>query len=1161
MGFREVFVIICLFCLNLVFLDFSINAHTRGDHELSQEISFEDLSKDAVESATLLGVDGKFKSGPLLDKPDIDDQMIPNRGKRTEPSSSSPPSSEQLTCKRINSNNCKIVGKTSFNFYYQISDNETTVSCLSSESQDYKSCNPDAMQEFLSADVLPITTMLNKRVLSVGSKYFILNSADPSSYPVQDHGSVQLGLGNIYNVRLTGGCNITKVSLANPFYITLSSTAKKCLCCKKIGSEEVNLMKFSSEKTIELSEDSLDGTHVLLCGDRVSEIPKIDINKRNCLVKYKGKRYQQSACVHFNLLRYLIVSIILFFPVSWFLNKTKESMFLWYDILGIVLYPLLYALNWIWQYFPLKCSCCGNFSLITHKCYEKCVCNLSKAKKEHAETCQILTGKIFKMKEVKAEKREAITPDEIVSLNSEQEKPPVIKSSRFQTFQTIINTKISSETLLLITKILLGFLIFSQIPKTMAMSNEQALCVNYCRAQIGCSKFLWKNEETCISRKDLKCNCVIGKELISEEAYINGTRYAVSMPNTCMDDTCDVAEGDVENLIVCRLGCKKLRSLKTAKLSKRTFSTGIFSQSLSMNQIYSTLRMQDGYIDSLEALSTLGDPPSDKVVQIDDDIPEGILPRQSFVYSSVVDGKYRYLMSFDAIQSSGYVYSMKMLKWHPPQELVVYVKEAGVTYTIKPLYHTAPISSTHTHVYTTCTGNCETCRKEHPLSGYQDYCISPTSNWGCEELGCLAIGEGSTCGYCRNVYDLSKMYSINQVLSSHVTVKVCFKGFAGATCQTITDEIPYQNSYYQISLDADLHNDDLGSGSRIAIDPNGLIMKGNIANLKDSSTAFGHPQLDKTGKLLFGKANLDLNDFTWSCAVIGSKHVDIKKCGYDTYHQYIGLEPISNHYASEISDEKLFVKKDFKVGKINLIVDLPSELFKQPAKKPKVSLINSECKGCLSCGSGIKCTLEMTSDSIFAGNINWEHCTSEPEYIAMKKGSNIIKVNMFCLKNPSLTKMILEPSGDSDLSLEFETRNVEIIDPETIIDHNDDAFNEEVDYDNDTSFKSLWDYLKSPFNWIASFFGDFFEIVRVLLVLACCVFAAICLSKLFEICREYYKQEHYKKSVKSDLKDMDEEDPEDPEDILGNLKNQITEDTLYRRNLKPKKSPFDSVMT
>nr|QNT38382.1 glycoprotein precursor [Soybean vein necrosis virus] len=1191
MRIKDFFVIMLLFGLNLVFLSIFINASIRGDHEVSQETSFEELSKEVMEAHEQRKIGKSLVSSRVeafeslnkepietsrrsemndritQTKPDIDDQMIPKHGegKREAP----PPSKVDLSCANINPENCKVVGKTPFNFYYQISDSEETISCLSSKVEDLKACNPQSMHIFTSAPVLPITTILNKRVLSVGSKYYIQNSIDSSSFPVQDSGNVQLGLVNIYSVRLTGECNITKVSLTNPFFVTLTSSNKETFySIKKIGADDVNLIKFSGEKTVELPSDSVDGNHVLLCGDRVSEIPKIDVNKRNCLVKYKGKRYQQSACVHFNILRYLLVSIILFVPVSWFLNKTKDPMFLWYDFLGIIFYPILYILNWLWRYFPMKCSNCGNFSLITHSCYDTCVCNKSKAKSEHAENCPIITGKAFSKSE--DQDVDDLSVEETESLTGS--KKPKKASSKFRTFQLVVNTKISTGFLMFVTKVLLGFLIFSQMPKTMAsktatqtisQTETQVLCVSYCSAKPGCNKFLFKNEEVCIDNPKLKCNCLIRDGMINEEAYINGTRYSVSMVDNCLDRRCEFSSNKVEDLLACRLGCGQLKKLKSSKLQSKALKQGIVPRGASISQIYSSLRLQDGYIDSEESLHSLGDLPENKVKVEDEDIPEGVLPRQSFVYNSIVDGKYRYLISMDAIQSTGYVYSMNDAKMAPPQELVVFVKEAGVTYTMKTLYYTAPISATHTHVYSTCTGNCETCRKEHPISGYQDYCIAPTSNWGCEELGCLAIGEGATCGYCRNVYDLSKKYSVRQILTSHVTVKVCFKGFAGTGCQTITDSVPFQNSYYQLSIDADLHNDDLTAGSRVAVDPNGMLFKGNIANLKDSSLAFGHPQLNELGVLMFAKANLELSDFTWSCAVIGNKKVDVKKCGYDTFHQYIGLEPISDYFADEIDDGTMFVKKDFKIGKINLIVDLPSELFQTIAKKPKVAMVASACRGCLSCSSGINCDLEFTSDSIFSCRISWEHCTSEPEQIAMKKGTNVFKLNMFCSKDPTLTKIILVPSDDESMALEFETKNVEISDPETIIDHNDDAFNEEVEYDSDTSFKSVWDYIKSPFNWVASFFGDFFEIVRVLLVLTCCAVLFISISKLYEICHEYYSQEQYKKSSRKkegDLEDDDEKKAQD--DIIKSLRNQVTEDTTYKRNSNKstRKAPFDDLI-
>nr|QVY47426.1 glycoprotein precursor [Barleria severe mosaic virus] len=1003
----------------------------------------------------------------------------------------SDPSAEnkQSNCLTFKRKECFIKGKTSFNYYYQVKNKNTLVSCISDDENLLQSCRSKLTKSnLLNVPVMPITSNFNKRNLEVGQKYFYIGN-EQTKFNLQQGLGMDKGTVQKLSVRFSGDCKIEKVSLAKPYQIKLSTNDSLIgYAIKKIGSTDINIKTFTSNTMVNLMEENLDGNHVLLCGDKQSLIPKVDIATKNCIRTYSSSSYQQYMCTHFSILRFLIVAVICYFPVTWVLKKTKDKAFLWYDVLGLILYPFLYLINIFWKRNPFQCSICGSLVLINHKCDFKCICNQSKGKEDHRKDCPLYSFNKFN------------------SLNS------------FEKFHLIVNSKISFEILLIVTRIIVGVILLSMVPTTIAAGYK---CVSKCHTFPNCSLFLPSTttncrselySEKCVCRLDYKNDKIIAyEEVYNGDVIIQNKKKELKCLYNYTNPECQLKITNVmEKVIACSVGCKMYDLIMSRPLLKENVYEGKLLN-LDSNLLLSAKRMRENHIDSLDQLRVFDNIYLKPLIGYDTLLtsqipPESIFSRQSLVFNSQIGNKYRYLIELDIKPSTGYVYQLNENKFSKGKDIKIWIESIKVDYQLRYLYTTAPIENTHTDFLSKCTGNCDDCWKEKKTYlDYHQFCITPSSYWGCEELGCLAINEGSICGSCANIYDLSESLDVYEITRSDVNALLCTDFLTGYECKTYSDRVPYSTDLIQLNMNIDLHNDNVNIGMRVAIDKSYNMYKGSITAKNDPTLSFGHPQLDKNGLPTFMQKTLNSEQLTWECSAIGSKSVLIKKCGYDTYHFKSALEQVNDKPIKMINENSLSIEKDFSVGKLKLVLDLPSEIFKTASKKPSLSIISSKCIGCFECFSGMSCNLKLTSDMTYSSKIYWEGCTSKSSNMNILKGFNDLNFIVYCNKESKDVSLELIPEDAETFKEVFNIKDFEIVQQESIIDHNDETANQEQKHHADTTAWSFFDYIKAPFNWIASFFGVFFDFVRMALIILAAVLLIWFLSFIYKISKDYYR--------------------------------------------------------
>nr|QAU55671.1 glycoprotein [Orthotospovirus impatiensnecromaculae]QAU55675.1 glycoprotein [Orthotospovirus impatiensnecromaculae]QAU55679.1 glycoprotein [Orthotospovirus impatiensnecromaculae] len=996
-------------------------------------------------------------------------------------------------CLNASSLACSIKGVSTFNVYYQVESNGVIYSCISDTITKLGNCegSSELPRSFETVPVVPITKIDNKRKLSIGTKFYIIESLENYNYPIMYNSRPTNGTISLQSVKFSGDCKISKTNIVNSYTVSLTTPEKIMgYVVKREGSDmSHSIISFSGSVSLTFTEENMDGKHNLLCGDKSSKVPLVDKRVRDCIIKYSKNIYKQTACINFSWLRLIIIALIVYFPIRYLVNKTSKTLFLWYDLLGLITYPILLLINYLWSYFPLKCKVCGNLCLVTHECSKLCICNKNKASEEHSEECPIITRTAEKNKKY--------------------------NWASIEWFHLIVNTKISLSFLKAVTETLIGFLILSQMPMSMA---QTAQCLDSCYYVPGCDRFVTNRYDKC-PEKD-QCFCAIKENSIVESNFL--TNVVTEGPMDCIPyQECKgrITENALVTFVKCRFGCEYASIFQSKPLDNGFLEYSGDTLGLNAVNLHFMKRLRNGIIDFYNKTEKYGYISGDALKSNESDIPENIFPRKSLIFDSVIDGKYRYMIEESLLSGGGTVFSLNDKSSSTAQKFVVYIKKVGIQYDVSEQYTTAPIQSTHTDFFSTCTGKCSDCRKEQPITGYQDFCITPTSYWGCEEVWCLAINEGATCGFCRNVYDMDQSFRIYSVIKSTIKSEVCISGFVGAKCFTVSEEVPSESGYFQADILADFHNDGLTIGQLIAHGPDSHVYAGNIARLNDPSKMFGHPQLSHQGDPIFSKKTLDTNDLSWDCSAIGKKTVTIKSCGYDTYRFKTGLNQISDIPVQFTDQNSFYMEKIFSLGKLKIVLDLPSELFKTVPKKPILSSVSLSCKGCFLCSQGLRCAASFISDITFSARLTMKQCSLSTYQIAVKKGANKYNLTMFCTSNPEKQKMIIEPEGDKSYSVEALVDSVTVLEPENIIDQNDQYAHEEQQYNSDTSVWSFWDYVKSPFNFIASYFGSFFDTVRVVLLILFVFALAYLCSIVATMCRGYFRNKSYKTKYIEDTND------------------------------------------
>ncbi|QLA46987.1 polyprotein [Boraceia virus] len=284
-------------------------------------------------------------------------------------------------------------------------------------------------------------------------------------------------------------------------------------------------------------------------------------------------------------------------------------------------------------------------------------------------------------------------------------------------------------------------------------------------------------------------------------------------------------------------------------------------------------------------------------------------------------------------------------------DIIISIRSANVSSGYRPIYKTGPTITFNSVHDEHCTGRCPEAvpyNREH----WMPFQKEDTSNWGCEEYGCLAIGEGCLFGACKDVIK-NDAEVWEKITKERISVELCVTLTHKSFCQEIISETPSIND----KIEAELKTvESFELPDRVLI-RNGKVYSGQINNRLEFNAYCGNVQNINGTTIGHGTPQFD-----YHCHAATRKDVVIRKCYDNNYDSCLTLENKKGIVIDSIIDSTMKLSlHDRILGNIQMKLHLGDLNYKQYKAVTNLD-IAIDCVGCLNCLDGISCHLKIKTE-------------------------------------------------------------------------------------------------------------------------------------------------------------------------------------------------------
>lgn len=345
----------------------------------------------------------------------------------------------------------------------------------------------------------------------------------------------------------------------------------------------------------------------------------------------------------------------------------------------------------------------------------------------------------------------------------------------------------------------------------------------------------------------------------------------------------------------------------------------------------------------------------------------------------------------------------------------VYIKNAAIYANYDHIYSTGPTIAINNKHDEHCTGNCPQAIPHAP--GWATFSKERTSNWGCEEFGCMAIHEGCLYGSCQDVIR-PEMDVYSKVGSDRTEATVCITLNHETYCQKIdattpiiTEKIEMQYKTVESKILPRL----------VAIKGHKLFV-GQINDLGSFGKYCGNVQV--THNQTLGLADVK---FDYTCHAAKRKDVIIRKC-FDNSYQSCKLLKENPDLALTELGHQIAVNDNCKITG-NLAVKAVFGDFNYKSYTKDLDFeAEISCVGCFNCLHGIICSADIKTTVEVSCNIISE-CPSFSNRLIIKP--NVEKYNLMfkCdrkVAENNLKIRICDKEIESHITLANENEKIEL---------------------------------------------------------------------------------------------------------------------------------------
>nr|7A56_A Chain A, Envelopment polyprotein [Bovine Schmallenberg virus BH80/Germany/2011] len=314
--------------------------------------------------------------------------------------------------------------------------------------------------------------------------------------------------------------------------------------------------------------------------------------------------------------------------------------------------------------------------------------------------------------------------------------------------------------------------------------------------------------------------------------------------------------------------------------------------------------------------------------------------------------------------------------------IIIYVRRVINKASYRFLYETGPtigINAKHEEV---CTGKCPS-----PIphqDGWVTFSKERSSNWGCEEWGCLAINDGCLYGSCQDIirpeYKIYKKSSIEQK-----DVEVCITMAHESFCSTVDVLQPLISDRIQL----DIQTIQMDSMPNIIAVKNGKVYVGDINDLGSTAKKCGSVQLYSEGIIGSGTPKFD-----YVCHAFNRKDVILRRCFDNSYQSCLLLEQDNTLTIASTSHMEVH-KKVSSVGTINYKIMLGDFDYNAYSTQATVTIDEIRCGGCYGCPEGMACALKLSTNTIGSCSIK-SNCDTYIKIIAVDPMQSEYSIKLNC---------------------------------------------------------------------------------------------------------------------------------------------------------------------
>ncbi|AGW82135.1 polyprotein [Caraparu virus] len=297
----------------------------------------------------------------------------------------------------------------------------------------------------------------------------------------------------------------------------------------------------------------------------------------------------------------------------------------------------------------------------------------------------------------------------------------------------------------------------------------------------------------------------------------------------------------------------------------------------------------------------------------------------------------------------------------PLFDIIIFVKTAHYEAVYDEIYQTGPTVGINVQHDEKCTGRCP---ENLMKTGWLSFAREHTSQWGCEEFGCLAINEGCLFGHCKDIIK-PEMTVLRKNQEETPVIRICISLPQETFCQPI-------NAFTAIitdKIETQFISNEAGRIPKLLGYKSNRIYTGMINDLGTFSKMCGSVQ-SVTGNVLGAGSPR----FDYICHAAQRKDVTVSRCFDNFYDSCQRLEPTDNIvYDNNVKKVSLLNKN---MGELRLKIKLGDINYKLYEKMPSFDFKGS-CVGCIKCIKGVDCEFDIhaTGESVclLTSNCNFYH--------------------------------------------------------------------------------------------------------------------------------------------------------------------------------------------